>query len=200
MLTTIVLFGALLAGVYISLYSILIDKSVQTRGKVVLSLCGVLIIVSQVLSWQESQTSNARLENMSNLLVIIAKQTAPTSPKPLVSTKTLASRNTKTGDLCKDFSNNTFFAPNPYKGQDGWFYIPTMGPGTAWLRIYNLAGDNIYKATLGELPADGLKQMWPRVNMQNQPVAPGVYFAVVRFEATSGTKDVCQTVKKIIVE
>jgi len=26
-----------------------------------------------------------------------------------------------------------------------------------------------------------------------------VYFAVIRFEATDGTKDVCQTIKKILV-
>jgi len=26
-----------------------------------------------------------------------------------------------------------------------------------------------------------------------------VYFAVIRFEATDGTKDVCQTIKKILI-
>jgi hypothetical protein len=37
------------------------------------------------------------------------------------------------------------------------------------------------------------------VNSYGKTVAPGVYFAVIRFEATEGTRDVCQTVKKILV-
>lgn len=40
---------------------------------------------------------------------------------------------------------------------------------------------------------------WPKVNGSGRQVSPGVYFAVVRFEGTEGTRDVCQTVKKILI-
>jgi len=40
---------------------------------------------------------------------------------------------------------------------------------------------------------------WPKVNSYGRTVAPGVYFAVIRFEATEGTRDVCQTIKKILI-
>jgi len=120
---------------------------------------------------------------------------------------------------CKDFESNTntFFAPNPYvntNGQPaGWFHIPMFENGQVTLRIYDLVGDLVYKKDFGIkgvgddiggtgnpcLSTHNNAACWPKVNSYGKTVAPGVYFAVIRFEATGGTKDVCQTVKKILV-
>lgn len=117
-----------------------------------------------------------------------------------------------TADLCGDFSKDTFFAPNPYTGDSGWFRIPVMMNGSVTLRLYNIAGDLVYKKDFGLKGGgdniDGAgkctvshtnEACWPRVNSSGRTVAPGVYFAVIRFEANEGTRDVCQVVKKILV-
>ncbi|MDD5209643.1 MAG: hypothetical protein PHV36_09665 [Elusimicrobiales bacterium] len=121
-----------------------------------------------------------------------------------------------TSDLCGDFANETFFAPNPYDGINGWFKIPFIMNGWVSLKMYNLAGDLVYKRNFGDLnaPRDGGNNVdgsgrctttqtneacWPKVNSYGQTVAPGVYFAVIRFQATDGTRDVCQTIKKILI-
>ena len=121
-----------------------------------------------------------------------------------------------TSDLCGDFINETFFATNPYTGSDGWFRIPVIMNGWVSLKVYNIAGDLVYKKNFGDLngPRDGGNNIdgndrcvtththeacWPKVNSYGRTVAPGVYFAVIRFEATEGTRDVCQTIKKILI-
>ncbi len=122
-----------------------------------------------------------------------------------------------TADLCGDFTSQTFFAPNPYTGTSGWFHIPIEMNGFVTLRIYNIAGDLVYKKDYGSLgsPLGGNSVIdgnglcvtshnpdngcWPRVNTYGRTVAPGVYFAVLRYQATEGTRDVCQVVKKILV-
>ena len=118
-----------------------------------------------------------------------------------------------TTDLCGDFSRGTYFAPNPYTGNAGWFKIPAVIDGITTLRIYNLAGDLVYNKNYGLRgignDVDGLgkcttsshtnEACWPRTNQAGRTVAPGVYFAVLRFEATEGTREVCQTVKKILI-
>jgi hypothetical protein len=82
--------------------------------------------------------------------------------------------------------------------------------------MYNMAGDLVYKKNFGDVnnPRGGgvnidgggncvtthtNEACWPRVNSYGRTVAPGVYFAVIRFQATEGTRDVCQVVKKILV-
>ena len=115
-------------------------------------------------------------------------------------------------DLCADFAHDTFFAPNPYVGNGGWFRIPVLINGRVSLKMYNLAGDLVYKKDFGVKGAgadiDGKDKCsvthtneacWPRVNSYGNTVAQGVYFAVIRFEASEGTRDVCQVVKKILV-
>ncbi|HAF94435.1 MAG: hypothetical protein A2021_07610 [Elusimicrobia bacterium GWF2_52_66] len=108
-----------------------------------------------------------------------------------------------TADLCGDFSGGSFFAPNPYEGKAGWFHIPVIINGRITLKIYNLAGDLVYKHDFGEKGAGddpkGIVYLWPKVNSYGKTVAGGVYFAVIRFEASSGTRDVCQVVKKILI-
>jgi flagellar hook assembly protein FlgD len=117
-----------------------------------------------------------------------------------------------TADLCGEFSHDTFFAPNPYTGKSGWFRIPLPMNGRVTMKMYNLAGDLVYKKDFGNrgggdnvdgsgkcLNTQTHEACWPKVNSYGKTVAPGVYFAVIRFEATEGTRDICQTVKKILV-
>ena len=121
-----------------------------------------------------------------------------------------------TADLCGDFVKETFFAPNPYNGIGGWFKIPFIMNGWASLKMYNIAGDLVYKKNFGELgaPREGGNNVdgsgrcsvtqtheacWPKVNSYGKTVAPGVYFAVIRYQATDGTRDICQTIKKILI-
>ena len=121
-----------------------------------------------------------------------------------------------TADLCADFAHESFFAPNPYTGTNGWFKIPMILNGWVSMKVYNIAGDLVYKRQYGDVNSpraggdniDGNgrctvtqthEACWPRVNSYGRTLAPGVYFAVIRFEATDGTKDVCQTIKKILI-
>jgi hypothetical protein len=121
-----------------------------------------------------------------------------------------------TSDLCGDFANESFFAPNPYTGTKGWFKIPIIMNGWVSLRVYNIAGDLVYKRNYGDVnnPREGGANIdgagrcvttqtheacWPKVNTYGRTVAPGVYFAVMRYEATDGTRDVCQVVKKLLL-
>lgn len=121
-----------------------------------------------------------------------------------------------TYDLCTDFARESFFAPNPYTGSQGWFKIPMYMNGWVSLKIYNIAGDLVYRRQYGNVnsPREGgdtidgagrcvtsqtHEACWPRVNDAGRTVAQGVYFAVLRFEATDGTRDVCQTIKKILI-
>ncbi len=102
----------------------------------------------------------------------------------------------------EDFLKDTFFYPNPYIGNTGCFHVGiTSLIGKATVKIYNVAGDLVYKSAEFEPPTDYKKCTitWNRTNMAGRAVAPGVYFAVVRFAATQGTSEVWQTVKKILV-
>lgn len=109
---------------------------------------------------------------------------------------------TKSGiwDLCGDFSHDTFFAPNPYTGASGYFRLPVLLNGTLGLKLYNLAGDLVYKYDFGARGAgEDITHSWPRVNSSGRTVASGVYLAVIRFAATDGSMDICQIVKKILI-
>ena len=102
----------------------------------------------------------------------------------------------------EDFMKDTFFYPNPYTGTTGCFHVGvTSLIGKATVKIYNLAGDLVYKSAEFEPPTDYKKctYPWNKTNLAGRAVAPGVYFAVVRFSATQGTSDVWQTVTKILV-
>jgi flagellar hook assembly protein FlgD len=103
-------------------------------------------------------------------------------------------------DLCGEFTAGSFFYPNPYTGTAGKFRLKAPISGSINLRMYNLAGDQVYKYDFGDQEGDNtVEHAWPRVNMAGRTVAPGVYLAVLRFEATQGTREVCQTVKKILI-
>lgn len=103
-------------------------------------------------------------------------------------------------DLCGEFNSGSFFYPNPYTGTAGKFRLKAPISGTISLRMYNLAGDMVYKYDFGAQEGDNtVEHSWARVNSAGKTVAPGVYLAVLRFEATQGTREVCQTVKKILI-
>lgn len=115
-------------------------------------------------------------------------------------------------DVCNSFESTSYFAPNPYKGYNGWFRIPVKATGNVSLKIYNLAGDLVYSKNYGKIGAgssiDGKGKCntththpacWPKINNSGKEVARGVYFAVFRFEAADGSKAICQTVKKILI-
>ena len=115
-------------------------------------------------------------------------------------------------DVCGSFENDSYFAPNPYTGNNGWFRIPVKAIGNVTLKIYNLAGDLVYSRDYGKRGADESingkgkcsashthEACWPKVNNSGRELARGVYFAVLRFEAAEGSKAVCQTVKKILI-
>lgn len=98
--------------------------------------------------------------------------------------------------LAKDI----FFAPNPYTGTNGWFRIPIYTTSEFTIKIYNLAGDLIYKYSSGLLGGGVYRDIsWPKTNSAGKPVSPGVYFAVIRMEGRDGSKGSFQTVKKILV-
>ncbi|HBB66147.1 MAG: hypothetical protein A2X28_04360 [Elusimicrobia bacterium GWA2_56_46] len=93
-----------------------------------------------------------------------------------------------------------WFAPNPYTGTNGYFHIPIYINSEASIKIYNLAGDLIYRYSSGLLGGGvDLTHYWPRTNSSGRLVAPGVYFAVIRLEGRDGAKGAFQTVKKILV-
>ena len=115
-------------------------------------------------------------------------------------------------DVCGSFENDSYFAPNPYIEKNGWFRIPIKATGNVDLKIYNLAGDLVYQKNYGKRGADESingkgkcnashthEACWPKVNMSGREVARGVYFAVLRFELADGSKNICQTVKKILI-
>jgi flagellar hook assembly protein FlgD len=103
----------------------------------------------------------------------------------------------------EDFMKDTFFYPNPYyEGASGCFHVGiTSLVGKATIKIYNLAGDLVYKSAEFEPPTNYKKctLAWNKTNVGGRTVAPGVYFAVVRFSATQGTGETWQTVKKILI-
>jgi hypothetical protein len=96
---------------------------------------------------------------------------------------------------------DTFFAPNPYVGKNGWFHLPIYTNSQVSIKIYNLAGDLVY--TYEETLDSGLTPTkilyWPKTNNAGNEVARGVYFAVVRYEGREGGRGELQMVKKILI-
>jgi len=100
----------------------------------------------------------------------------------------------------EQLEKDTFFYPNPYTGVDGKFHLPIYATSEVTIKIYNLAGDLIYTYASG-LQGSGqdLLVRWPKTNDSGNLVAPGVYFALIRYEGRDGGKGELQMVKKILV-
>lgn len=104
-----------------------------------------------------------------------------------------------TADVCGEFESETYFYPNPLRAAQGTFRVWFPIQAKTGMKIHNLAGDLVFERDFGEQPRGELKYTWARKNSSNKPVAHGIYFAVFRLEASAGTRDICQTVKKILI-
>ncbi|MEA3306454.1 MAG: gliding motility-associated C-terminal domain-containing protein, partial [Elusimicrobiota bacterium] len=110
-------------------------------------------------------------------------------------------------DICGEFENQSFFAPNPYAGTDGYFKIRVPIDSDISLKIYNIAGDLIFKDEFTGQAHDTSVSgscgsgyyCWPKVNSSGNTVTHGVYYYVLRLKGTQGGREVCQTVKKILI-
>ncbi|MDD4004076.1 MAG: hypothetical protein PHW69_02600 [Elusimicrobiaceae bacterium] len=107
-------------------------------------------------------------------------------------------------DPCTSFANTTSFYPNPLRQSSGTFRITKVPtPGYFSYKIYNLPGDLIYEYDWGyQVPGSNypnLEAVWRRENSSGRTVARGVYFAVMELKSAQGNRQVCQTVKKILV-
>jgi flagellar hook assembly protein FlgD len=103
-----------------------------------------------------------------------------------------------------DFESNTFVYPNPVNTPTATFQVYVPFQGIVKLRLYNIAGDLVLEKDFGQqapsFSSGGpLTYVWSRVNQSGRQVARGLYFAVVRCEATLGGKSVLQTTKKVLI-
>ncbi|MFA5162157.1 MAG: FlgD immunoglobulin-like domain containing protein [Elusimicrobiales bacterium] len=107
-----------------------------------------------------------------------------------------------TGDVCDYFGENTVFYPNPLRQSKGCFdfgnFVPVQGDYS--LRIYNIAGESVYsRQWYGVQPWTQLWTEWNRVNDTGNQVARGVYFAVLQLKSSTGSRQVCQVVRKLLL-
>ncbi len=103
-------------------------------------------------------------------------------------------------DVCGDFESGAFVYPNPLRTDQGKFHVRYPVHSNVTLKIYNLAGERIFEYDFGERgSAQTAEYTWQKKNTYGKTVTHGVFFAVFRMEATGGSKEVCQTVKKILI-
>ena len=111
-------------------------------------------------------------------------------------------------DICGDFKDKSFFAPNPYTGTAGYFKIWIPIDGDVSLKIYNVAGELVFKdeftgqahdSSVSGSCGKGGYYCWPKTNMSGATVTHGVYYYVLRFKGTQGGREICQVVKKILI-
>ncbi|MFH1726345.1 MAG: hypothetical protein ABII00_17175 [Elusimicrobiota bacterium] len=108
-------------------------------------------------------------------------------------------------DTRKDFEENTFVYPNPARGPTATFRIYVPKEAVVSLNIYNIAGDLVRGEDFGLLsptyndPTGPFEFVWNKTNQAGRRVAHGVYFAVIREEATKGEAVVFQAVKKVLI-
>ncbi|MFA6582751.1 MAG: FlgD immunoglobulin-like domain containing protein [Elusimicrobiaceae bacterium] len=125
-------------------------------------------------------------------------------PRAYVTANTIAVSKGEDADPCGSFAATTSFYPNPIRQSSGTFRITRVPvPGYYTLNLYNLAGDLVYQYDWGyQTPSSSypnLEHIWRRVNASGRAVARGVYFAVLELKSTQGNRQVCQTVKKILI-
>ncbi len=110
-------------------------------------------------------------------------------------------------DVCGDFKDKSFFAPNPYTGTAGYFKIWIPIDGDVELKIYTVAGDLVFKDEFtGQAHDSNIAgacgkgyYCWPKINSSGATITHGVYYYVLRFKGTQGNREICQTVKKILI-
>ncbi|NLH39611.1 MAG: hypothetical protein GX445_06080 [Elusimicrobia bacterium] len=132
-------------------------------------------------------------------------------------------------DPCKYFEDYSYFAPNPFNTPSGNFKLSLPMIGNVEIRVYNIAGDLVYSYKSSDKPGWGSgipipseggcitglgdspdrnvcseefndpRLNWKKTNRSGRAVAPGLYIAVFKFQATQGSKELCQFKKKILI-
>ena len=115
-----------------------------------------------------------------------------------------SSTNGATGnDPTADFEANSFVYPNPITGPSGTFSIYTPFRARVLLKLYTISGQLILSKDFGEQAPSfqngAVTYVWSKVNQSGRTIARGLYYAVIRLEATEGGGNVLQTVKKVLV-
>lgn len=110
----------------------------------------------------------------------------------------------KSSDICRDFEQTVKIFPSPVTGNEATVWMTKLPtPGYYDMTIYNIARDRIYKHDWGFLAPSAqypnLEFIWPLTNSSGRKVARGVYFVVFELKDADGSKQVCQTVKKILI-
>ncbi len=109
-----------------------------------------------------------------------------------------------------DFEHSSYVYPNPVDGDSAHFVIFTPFQADVKMRIYTMSGELVLDKDFGEQQANNYVNggssaggvpcfTWTRSNSAGRRVARGVYYAVIRVEATDGSRNTMQTVKKFLV-
>jgi len=109
-----------------------------------------------------------------------------------------------------DFETSTYVYPNPVDGDSANFVIFSPFQADVKMRLYTMNGDLVLVKDFGEQQANNYVNggstaggvpcfTWTRSNDAGRRVARGVYYAVIRAEATDGSRNILQTVKKFLV-
>jgi flagellar hook assembly protein FlgD len=112
-----------------------------------------------------------------------------------------------------DFVGSSYIFPDPVDGDSANFVIYSPFQADVKLRIYTMSGELVLAMDFGQQPANNYVNLnctatsvqsqgcftWNRSNAAGRRVARGVYYAVIREEATDGSANVLQTVKKFLV-
>jgi flagellar hook assembly protein FlgD len=114
-------------------------------------------------------------------------------------------------DPSGEFENNTIIYPNPMTAATANFRIFVPFEANVRMKIYTLSGELVYDKDFGRRPpnencsleAAGLNPCltfsWNKTNMSGNPLAHGVYFALIREEPVKGERSPLQTVKKFLI-
>ncbi|MBI4371283.1 MAG: hypothetical protein HY552_03180 [Elusimicrobia bacterium] len=102
-----------------------------------------------------------------------------------------------------DFETNTFVYPNPVSGPSGTFQIYAPFQANVTLRLYTLSGTLVFTRDFGSVPpafqSGPVSFVWSKVNQSGRRVGRGLYYALIRADATDGSGNILQTVKKVLV-
>jgi flagellar hook assembly protein FlgD len=109
-----------------------------------------------------------------------------------------------------EFERFTYVYPNPVDGDTAHLVIYTPFQANAKLKLFTMSGDLVLDKDFGEQAAntyvDGGSThngvscfTWNRSNSAGRRVARGVYYALIRLEATDGSRNILQKVKKFLV-
>jgi hypothetical protein len=110
-----------------------------------------------------------------------------------------------------DFEGSSYIFPDPVTGNVANFVIFSPFQADVKMSIYTMSGQLVLATDFGPQSANNYVNggstagglpcfTWNRSNAAGRRVARGVYYAVIREEATDGSSNVLQTVKKFLVQ